>query len=348
MFHALAAGWRLLKRHKKAVLLYYLSNLLAASLLLALFMPAFEQSLGPGEYRERLVERLDYDWYELFRDRAGRLAWSFSPSVTGFGPFARNLDTLLTGRWGALPREVLALGLLYLLINCFLTAAAVGSAAVDPKGTPFREFFRTGGEFFGRFFRLSLLSLACFWALYGLATGPLQAWLNQFSEAAGTDRTAFLWGFSGLLLGGMLLGWLNLVLDYSKVITAVSDRSSVVLAFFSAFFFCATHAFPVAGLYLLLSLLGLVWVGVMTGLEGVIPQSTGLAILAAVGVQQLYLLGRLTLRFTFYTSQMEFYLRYEGLYRPGEPLPREEEARSETQSDDSPSGKTPAPELPIV
>ncbi len=325
MFKALIEGWGLLARHKKAVVFYYLSNLLLASLLLFPFVDAFEGSLGDGDYREKMVERLDYDWFELLQDRAQGLASTFSPSVTGWGPFARNLETLLSGKWGSLPLEILGIGLLYLLANSFLTAATLASVAIDPGGNSIREFLRLGGEFWGRFFRLSLLSLTCFGLAYWILLGPLHSWTQTMSGGASVGRDAFLWSFSGLLLGGVILAAINLVFDYAKVITASSDRTSVILASLSALFFWFNHLLPAAGLYLALSLLGLLWIALMTTLEGVIPQAAGLGIVAALIVQQIYMVGRLALRFYFYTAQLEFYLAREGLYRPASipepPLP---------------------------
>lgn len=316
MIRALARGWSLLGRHKKTVCFFYLTNLLVASLLLLPFMRTFERSLGRGDYREGLLESLDYDWYELFQDRVQGFAATFSPSVTGWGPFFRNLETLLSGGWSGLPPEILGLGLIYLLANSYLTAAAVASAAIDPRGNSIREFFRVGGEYFGRFFRLSLLSVVVFALTYWVLLGPWQSWTQDMAQNAVVDRTAFLWRFSGLVSGGLLLAWLNLVFDYAKVITACSDRTSIILASISAGFFCLSRPASVGGLYLLLSLLGVLWIAVMTPLEGLIPQSTGAGILAAFLIQQLYLLGRLALRLYFYTSQMQLYLQKEALYRP--------------------------------
>ncbi len=324
MLVALRQGWRLLKRHKKAIVFYYLANLLVASLVLVPFVTAFEDSLGQGDYRETQVERLDNDWYQLLRHRAGSLLGTFSPSVTGLGPFARNLDRLLDGRLGDLPAELVGLGVLYLLINSFLTAAALGSAAVDPRGCSMREFLRTGGEFFGRFLRLGLLSLAAVGAVWLVLLGPLQSWTRDLADAAAVDRTAQLWRWAGLAAAGLLLGFVNLVFDYAKAITAASDRSSVLLASLSALFFCITYLVPATGLYVLLSVLGVAWILAAVSLESLIPQASGWGILTAFLLLQLTMVGRLTLRFWFYTAQLRFYVRNEGLYRPEEEEEKEE------------------------
>lgn len=97
MFGRLQDGWQLLRRHKKAGIYFYLANLVVASLLLFPFMQVFEDSLGPGLYREKLVGELDYDWYGLFQDRVTGFASTLAPWVLGAGPFARNLELLLDG-----------------------------------------------------------------------------------------------------------------------------------------------------------------------------------------------------------------------------------------------------------
>lgn len=336
MFAALKKGARLLRAHKKAVFFAWLLNLLTAGLLFFPFLQTLDESLGRGLYRETMVETIDYDWQELFLDNSNRLASTFTPSVAGLGPFARNLEALLDGKLTALPLPIVLTAALYLLLNAFVTAAAVGSFAVDPQGTSFREFFRTGGEFLGRFFRLTILALLGFWLLRAVAAAPLERFVEAVTASASVDRTVFYWDLTryAVVFGLMIL--LNMAFDYARIVAAVEDRTSVLLGFLSALTFCLAYLLPALALYLLIGAAAVGWAMLGVAMEQWIPQSSGFGVLAAFLAQQVYMVGRLGFRFYFYAAQMEFFLEREGLYR----LEREPEQAPEPPSE--------PPALPVV
>ena len=235
---ALFAGWKLLTHHKKAILFLYLANLIVAALLLIPFMETFERSLGPGLYREQMVSSLDWDWFTLFRDRVTGFASTFAPWVMGAGPFAKNLETMLDGELAEFPWEILSLGGLYLFLQTFLLAAALGSFALDPKGTSTREFLRNGATFFGRFFRLSLLALLTFWLIDSWIIGPLGSLAEEMVEGSLTDREAFYWNLSRYLVLLAIFMVANMLFDYAKIKAAVEDRTSMILSLLSGVSFC--------------------------------------------------------------------------------------------------------------
>jgi hypothetical protein len=308
MLEILKQGWKQLKDHKKAIFYFYFANLLVAALLLLPFMQVFEDSLGPGLYRDKLEGRLDYDWYTLFTDRVTGFASTFTPWVLGPGPFARSLEVLLDGELAELPGVIVSLGALYMLLNSFLLAAAVGSLALDPRGTSFREFFRNGGMFFGRFFRLAVLAILAFWFVGSWIVEPLSSLGEKLTNAAVTERGAFYWDFARYLIVLVIFLFLNMLFDYAKIKTALEDRTSIVVAVFSAIKFCSANFVSSFGFYLLITALGLVWVVLYTGMEWLVPQQSWLTILLAILVQQLYMVGRFTLKLFFYSGQMQFYL----------------------------------------
>lgn len=315
MLKALSEGWRLLTQHKKSVLFLYLANLMVAALLLVPFMEAFDRSLGPGLYREQMVNSLDYDWYTLFRDRVTGVAATFAPWVMGAGPFAKNLETLLDGEITEFPWEILSVGGLYVLLQTFLLAAALGSFALDPKGTSARDFFRNGATYFGRFFRLSLLALLMFWVIDSWIIGPLTSLVNDLAEGALTDREAFYWNLSRYLLLLAIFMVVNMFFDYAKIKAAAEDRTSMVLSLLSGISFCKRYFLSACALYLVIAGAGVVGVLVYTGVEHVLPQQTWIPILLAILWQQLYVVCRLSIKLFFYTSQMQFYLEREGFNR---------------------------------
>lgn len=317
----LKRGLRLLLAHKKAILLAYALNLALAVVVVAPFASSFEKSLGGGLYRTSMVERIDYDWYSLVQDGGDQLLASFSPAVTGFGPFLRNLDGLVLGRLDRLPPLLVAVGLLYILLNTFLSAAAFGSFAKDPKGLSFRDFHRRGGEFFGRFLRLTLLSLLSFAILSAWIMEPVRDLTDRITDGVSVDRSVFQWDLATFLVLLFLLSILNMVFDYAKIVTTTEDRSSVFLSLLSASTFCVTYAAPVYVLHLSIAALGVVWILCWVTLEQWVPQTAWAGVLFAIGLQQICFIGRLAFRFYFYSTQMEFFLENELLYRGESPDP---------------------------
>lgn len=318
MWRLLKSGWGLLGCHKKTVLFFYFGNLFVGSLLLLPFMRIFEESLGPGVYREKLLKGLDYDWLTLFQDRVAGFAETFSPTVMGLGPFARNLETMLDGRLAQFPWAILTVGSVYIVLNSFLLGAAVGSIALDPGGTTAREFFRNGGEFFGRFARLAILALFTFWLVSNCIGEPLNWLVTYVGARASHEVSVFYWNVARFLFLLLFFLFLNMVFDYTRIKTAVEDRTSVTLAFLSALTFCITYFVPAFGFYLLMAGIGVLWVILYAIVEHFLPQQTLFPILLVFLWQQLYMVGRLVVKLLFYSAQLHFLLDRERPYRPAE------------------------------
>lgn len=299
-------GWDLLRSHKKAVVFFYLTNLLISSVLIFPFMEVFERSLGPGLYRQKMLEALDYDWLTLFQENAAGFAATFSPAVLGLSPFARHLEWVLDSGLSELPWTILALGAVYIVIHAFFAAAAIGSFAMDPAGTNIREFFRNGGQFFGRMFRNSLLALMVYWLLQQAIAGPFRMLVEYATRDAFSERSLFYWNVSRYIVLLFLFMFVNMVFDYSRIRTAVEDRTSVLLAFLSALAFSLKNFFSAYGLYLSITVLGVLWVLLYGGVEYLLPQASWVTILLAFVCQQIYIIGRLIVKVLFYSAQLHF------------------------------------------
>lgn len=308
----LRGGLELLGRHKKAICCSYLLNLLVAGLLLPSFLLAFDRSLGEGLYRQKLTGQLDYDWLRLFEERFPEFGSSFSSATLGLAPFIRNLEALLDAKLISGPSLLVALGGVYLLLSSFLLAAALGSFFRDPQGTSFREFFRTGGIFFGRFLRASLWAATLFSLFFFFVVKPSQGWIDILTQDALTEVPVFVVRLIRYLLLLLLCLLLNMLMDYTKLKIALEDRTSVVLAFLSATRFCLRNFFFIYRLYLLIVFVSVLWVILYTLGEYVLPQNAWPLILVAFLWQQLYLMGRLSLRLLFYSTQAKVLVDRSG------------------------------------
>ncbi len=315
MLRALSDGLATLRLHRKAILLPYLVNLLVGLSLAIPFALQFEAALDDSAHEELLVEGMDFVWMQWFREQDVGVISTFGPGLLGMAPFLRHLELILIGGLSSLPAAILVMGALYLLLQSLMTAAILGSFANDPSGTTIREFFRNGAEFFGRILRVRLLALSVLGAAFWFFGLPLIELATRFVLAAQTDRHAFVLALGLQAIFLLLILVLKMVSDYAKIAVASEDRTSAFLGYVSALTFCISNFLPAIGLYLILVLSGAVWVLVYAGLNSLIPQSSGVGILAAVLLQQLYLLGRLGVRACFLSSQTHFFLKREGLFR---------------------------------
>lgn len=315
MWKALKNGLVRLKEHKKALFLGYCLNLVAALIVAIPFAGAMRDSLQDSLTADDLMVGMDYDWYLIFSEGVSGALRHFSPNVLGAGPFLSQLEMLAQGTLPNLDTTLLLVGLLYLVLNSFATAAFLGSAVLDPNGTTWREFLRTGGEFVGRFWRLSVLGLLL-WVLLGwLLSGPIHDLADQMAGQASVEKTAFAWRFSAYLIVFLWLGFLNLTMDYGKAVIVVADRTSAVLGWTTGLSFVLRNFGRVLALYLTLSVVALSGAVLYVVIEHGLPQTTLSGVLTALALQQVYLFGRIGLRYLFLSSQMEFYRAHESKLR---------------------------------
>lgn len=300
-----AQGWRNLSAHKKSILYLYLAILGSASILLLPFVESFESSLGTGLYRERLVTVLDYDWYELFRDRTRGIADSFGPWVLGAGPFLHTLEVLLEDGFGKLPSAVFGAAAIYLLLHTFVLSAAVSSLHLHPGGGGTREFLRNGAEYFGRFLRLSVLSLLLYACLRQVLL-PVDGWVDSFSAGAATEVTGFYLSLGRYLLVLVLVLGLDLILDYARIKVVLEDRTSILLAVVAAARFCKTNFLGAGGLYLLLVGFTLVWAGLYLGFDSLVADDSWGGILVVFLAQQVQVVGKMALKLLGFAAQIQF------------------------------------------
>lgn len=314
-----AQGWQNLSAHKKSILYLYLVILGSASILLLPFVESFESSLGAGIYRERLVTVLDYDWYELFRDRTRGTADSFGPWVLGAGPFLHTLEVLLEDGFGKLPSAVLGAAAIYLLLHTFVLSAAVSSLHLQPGGGGTREFLRNGAEYFGRFLRLSVLSLLLYACLRQVLLAPVDGWVDSFSAGAATEVTGFYLSLGRYLLVLVLVLGLDLILDYARIKVVLEDRTSILLAVVAAARFCKTNFLGAGGLYLLLVGFTLVWAGLYLGFDSLVADDSWGGILVVFLAQQVQVVGKMALKLLSFAAQIQFVKSRDPWFRDRDP-----------------------------
>src|SRR3972149_4736417 len=185
----------------------------------------------------------------------------------------------------------LGLGVVYLLLYIFLTAGIVTALASDQR-VSMRRFLIGAGRTFGRFVRLFIFFLLVMGLLGGAAT---------------TDRAAFLrraFGVVLLIVAGSLM---MMVFDYAKIRAVVDRRRGMFRTLLAAFAFCLRRSLHVVPLFYLNVLMVGVLFGAYLLLEGFFSNATTLSLWSLFVLQQLFVVGRVVAKLSFFSSQLSYY-----------------------------------------
>ncbi|MFN7947758.1 MAG: hypothetical protein U0Z53_20585 [Blastocatellia bacterium] len=219
---------------------------------------------------------------------------------------------------------LLVMGIGYVLLNTFFAGGIIEMLKANDERFSARRFWAGCGAYFGRFFRLLLVSLI----FYGLAyiiyllLGPSGAMQRQATAYQPVARRQWI-----ATLALVLMIWLvNLIFDYAKISTVVNDRRRMFREAISAVRFALKHFAGVCGLYLLIALLGLALFALLAWLRNGITQSSMVTVLLAFALAQMAMMARIWTRITHYAAELDFYQRRrpveEPLILPSEPPPQ--------------------------
>jgi hypothetical protein len=312
MLRSLADGFRSLARNYGLVLLVLAANLGLALVLAVPLADALHRDLAHSGASSAMMYGFDYDWWTRFDAQARGFAGGFAPDLTGTGFALRNLDLLLRGALpgglfsagaGADP-AVLGLGVLYWLLQVFLTGGLLAVFRAPSGGWTFRALAHASGFYFGRLLRVSLLALAGAGVVFA-AYAPLARWTDGLAREAVSERTAlaFLLGRSLLLLAA--LAALHMVSSYAKVIVVCEERLSAVLAVLSSAGFCARHLLAAAGQYVVVLALGLALLAAFGRLDAWLLVTGWKSQLAALALFECFVVARIALRLGLLAGQVE-------------------------------------------
>lgn len=309
---ALADGFRSLLRNYGLVLLVLASNLALALVLAVPFSSQLRADLVHTGASSRMMYGFDYEWWSRFDSRARGFASAFAPDLVGTGFVYRNLDLLLrgavpgglfSGGAGADP-ALLGLGLVYWLLQVFLSGGLIGVFRAPAGGWTFRGLVHGSGFYFARLLRVSLLALAGAGLVYA-GYARLAHWTNALAEEAVSERSALaiVLGRSALLLGALVC--VHAVSSYAKVIVVCEERRSALLAVASSLGFCARNLGAALGQYLVVGALGLALIALFSVLDGRLQVSGWSSQLVALALFEGFVAARIALRLGLLAGQVE-------------------------------------------
>ena len=262
---ALLDGFRSLWRNPGLVALVLAGNLGLALVLALPLSLVLERELAHTGASSAMMYGFDYDWWARFDARAAGPGTSFAPDLLGNGFAWRNLDLLLHGQVPAglfaagrpgPDATILGLGLVYWLLQLFLTGGLVGVFRAPAGGWTLRGIVHGSGFYFGRLVRVGLLSLVAAGCVFA-AFAPLARWTDDLAREAVSERTALalVLGRNALLLLALLL--VHMASSYAKVLVVCEERLSAALALLSSLGFCGRNLAAALGQYLVVGLAGL-------------------------------------------------------------------------------------------
>jgi hypothetical protein len=308
---ALRDGFRSVRTNPGLVLVVLGTNLLLGLLVavpLALRLEADLANRGAGS---AMMYGFDYDWWTEWSERQEGPSSALGPGILGTGFALRNLDALLDGALPAglfgrpgLDPAILGAGLLYLLLQVFLTGGLLGVFRAPRGGFSARSLVHGSGFYFGRMLRVSLLALAAAGAVFALHR-PLARFADDLAREAVSGRTALVLtlGSQALLLLALVL--VHMVASHAKVLVVREERLSAVLAVLSSLGFCARNLPAALGQYAVVGAAGVCLLALFVAADARFAVVGWRSQLVALALFQAFVAARIALRLGLLASQLE-------------------------------------------
>jgi len=268
--------------NKRMVLPFYLANLFFGLLVMIPFAYALDDFVGMSMMREKLGVGMDYDFLIEFLFYGGNALTSVKGMVT-LVPFA------------------------YWLAAIFLSGGALAVFAGGARYTP-SLFWSGAAAYFGRFVRLALMILPIMIALFCLRyLASLFQWIFFGSDPYEYVTYWGAWIKMGLGYVGLILG--GLIFDYARIHMVLTETRKTRLSLWRGIRFAAGHPVKTLALALLIFASGWLILLVYYGVSGLLAIPSWVVLIVLVAVQQVYVVWRMALRLTAYSSQMVLYRR---------------------------------------
>jgi hypothetical protein len=328
MLAALRDGFRAAGRSWGLAVVLLVVNLATAALLAVPLAARLEADLAGTDSAQAMLYGFDYNWWSEWSDRQTGWTASFHPDIFGTGFAFKNVDLLLRGALPAgllagpppetggseggpsrLDPVILALGVLYLLVQTFLAGGLLSVLRSAGGGWTVRGLLHGSGFYFGRMTRVALLALLVDLVLFRLNV-PFASWVDGRARAAVSESAAMAWllGRHGLLLLAVL--FVHMLSGYAKAIVVLEERSSAILAFASAAAFAFRNLGRALGHYLAVVAAGVVLLGLWGVLDAAWETTGYKAQLVTLALFQALVLGRMFLRLALMGGQMALYRRF--------------------------------------
>lgn len=323
---SLKQGFRLASRTKRMILFAWFLNVLFAMVLALPTLKQLDAYLRESVMDEKVLKQLDPAWSESYRVDMEKSEYTRSLDYTIFdyAPFLNHLEMQMEGgfvrtlagflydffvRWQLNPGTLSLLffiSLLYVCVNTFLAGGFVGIYSKDYRSS-FPEFLMDGARNFGKFFRIALVALVVYYLFFGVLVDWVNNTIHEWTQNDASETVPYLYYMMRNVVVLLLLSLLFMVFDYARIRMVVDDRTSALGATVAGARFAFPRLLKTYGMYLLLTAIGVLLVIVYAVLEKSMPQESYWPLVFLFVLQQLYMVARLSLKATFYASQVTMY-----------------------------------------
>ena len=321
IFKAFSTGIKRVNKNKKMWFFLLVVNILIALVLTFPLYSALKTSIGDSLMGERLTKGFDYRWYDDFRYRFqdSDFITYISPTIVGSGAFFSNVESLAMGRFLQYSPTIVTLIIVYILLNIIFAGGILGVFHSPEEKFTIKRFFSFGGNYFNRFLRLFIISWVFYGILYFVLVPNVYKIVNSVSQTAFSERVPMVIGLIFAVVMFFLLFLVNMIFDYAKIRTVVGDSRSMLKETGRAIAFVFRNFGRTMGLYYFIGLLGIVFMVIYGVVEPQISQITPLLVLLAFVWQQVYMLGRIWVRLTFFSSQLNLFIGLQAEKKVTEP-----------------------------
>jgi len=285
----------------------YLALIVLTFPLAAVMRNVLKDSIGSSLVHQSLRRGFDMDWYGEFAAGHSGMAKSFGPGVVGVLPMLGNLEKLLDGAIMETDGQVLAAGILFLLVWTFFGGGIIRRYARPNEPFDRSILFSDSARYFCRFFRLLVLTVAAYVALARWVARPLFSLVEKITRDVAVERTVMLYSVLVYAIIALFLMFLGMATDYAKIAIVTEERSSALLALVRGVIFVVSHPIRCWGLYAALMLIGGMWLAAYAAIAPGPNQSTYSGVILMFAAGQAYLVGRMVLKLWFFSAQTHLY-----------------------------------------
>jgi hypothetical protein len=262
---ALRTGAHFVSRNVGLVAVLWAVSLGSALLLAVPLFTALENALQETDAAAGMMYGFDYAWWEEWSEHQSGWRTSFGPTIIGVGTAFDGLSRLLQGEFparllaqgdaSAPLGAVLGIGVVYWVLQVFLTGGILALLRRPDGRWSGRALLHGAGFYFGRLLRVAVLSLFCAWLVFQIHA-PLSRVAHEAARDSVSETLASTWSllrYAGL---GLALLFVHIVASYARIILVLQERSSAVLAWGTSLALCARHPLRIVGHFLSVLLLG--------------------------------------------------------------------------------------------
>ncbi|MGB2867535.1 MAG: hypothetical protein WBD36_03725 [Bacteroidota bacterium] len=322
---AFSTGIAKVNGSKRFITFVWIVNVLVAGILAVPMLNQLDNYIRDSGKEQSLRRSIDDNWFQAYQYdfQKSEIARTLDYSIFGYAPFMHHMDGVLSGsvlrRIGGVFSDLLFgfrlnfsqftlltwLALLYALVNTFFAGGFIGAYAAEWPST-LSEFLVEGAKYFGRFFRLSLISLLLYYLFFIWFVDWANNGIPRWTQNEPSEMTPYLFYMARNAIVLIVLALMMMGFDYAKIRMVLDGRYSALGATGAGFRFAFRNFLRTFGLYLLLCLLGIGLILVYSFLNSLVPQTGYWTILLVFVLQQIYVFFRIWLKASFYATQTAF------------------------------------------